>query len=63
MAEKGYDPDFGARPLRRLIQDVVEDQLSEEILGGRLKEGDVAHVDIEDGEIVVGAKALAAAST
>ena len=63
LAEKGYDPDFGARPLRRLIQDVVEDQLSEEILGGRLKEGDVAHVDIEDGEIVVGAKALAAAST
>ena len=63
LAEKGYDPDFGARPLRRLIQNVVEDQLSEEILGGRLKEGDVAHVDIEDGEIVVGAKALAAAST
>ena len=65
LAEKGYDPDFGARPLRRLIQDVVEDQLSEEILGGRLKEGDVAHVDIHDGEIVVGveAKALAAAST
>ncbi len=65
LAEKGYDPDFGARPLRRLIQDVVEDQLSEEILGGRLNEGDVAHVDIHDGEIVVGveAKALAAAST
>ncbi len=65
LAEKGYDPDFGARPLRRLIQDVVEDQLSEEILSGRLNEGDVAHVDIHDGEIVVGveAKALAAAST
>ena len=65
LAEKGYDPDFGARPLRRLIQDVVEDQLSEEILSGRLSEGDVAHVDIHDGEIVVGveAKALAAAST
>ena len=65
LAEKGYDPDFGARPLRRLIQDVVEDQLSEEILGGRLNEGDVAHVDIHDGEIVVGVetKALAAAST
>ena len=65
LAEKGYDPDFGARPLRRLIQDVVEDQLSEEILSGRLNEGDVAHVDIHDGEIVVGVetKALAAAST
>ena len=63
LAEKGYDPDFGARPLRRLIQDVVEDQLSEEILSGSLNEGDVAHVDIQDGEIVVGVKALAAAST
>ena len=62
LAEKGYDPNFGARPLRRLIQDEVEDQLSEEILGGRLNAGDVAHVDIEDGKIVVKAKVLAAAS-
>jgi ATP-dependent Clp protease ATP-binding subunit ClpC len=63
LAEKGYDPNFGARPLRRLIQDVLEDKLSEEILSGHLSEGDVAHVDVEDDEIVVGAKALAAAST
>ena len=63
LAEKGYDPNFGARPLRRLIQDVLEDQLSEEILAGRLSEGDVAHVGVEDGEIVVGAKALAVATT
>ena len=61
LAEKGYDPNFGARPLRRLIQDEVEDQLSEEILGGRLKEGDVAHVDVRDGEIVVKAKTPAVA--
>ena len=63
LAEKGYDPNFGARPLRRLIQDEVEDQLSEEILGGRLNAGDVAHVDIEDGQIVVKAKVLAAAAS
>ena len=63
LAEKGYDPNFGARPLRRLIQDEVEDQLSEEILGGRLNAGDVAHVDIEDGKIVVKAKVLAAAAS
>ena len=61
LAEKGYDPIFGARPLRRLIQDEVEDQLSEEILGGRLKEGDVAYVDVQDGEIVVKAKTPAVA--
>ena len=58
LAEKGYDPDFGARPLRRLIQNVLEDKLSEELLGGRLKAGDVAMVDVEDGEIVVGARVL-----
>ena len=63
LAEKGYDPNFGARPLRRLIQDEVEDQLSEEILGGRLNAGDVAYVDIEDGQIVVKAKVLAAAAS
>ena len=63
LAEKGYDPNFGARPLRRLIQDEVEDQLSEEILGGRLNAGDVAHVDIEDGKSVVKAKVLAAAAS
>ncbi len=58
LAEKGYDPNFGARPLRRLIQNVLEDKLSEELLGGRLKAGDVAMVDVEDGEIVVGARVL-----
>ena len=63
LAEKGYDPNFGARPLRRLIQDEVENQLSEEILGGNLTAGDVAHVDVKDGEIVVKSKVLAAAST
>ena len=55
-AEKGYAPDFGARPLRRLIQNVVEDKLSEELLTGRLNGGDTALVDVEDGEIVAKAK-------
>ncbi len=62
LAEKGYDPNFGARPLRRLIQDEVEDQLSEAILGGRLNAGDVARVDIDDGKLVVKAKVFAAAA-
>ena len=56
LAVKGYDPDFGARPLRRLIQNVVEDKLSEELLTGRLNDGDTALVDIENGEIVAKAK-------
>ena len=56
LAEKGYDPTFGARPLRRTIQDNVEDKLSDAILGGDLNPGDTAQVDIEDDEIVVKSK-------
>ena len=60
LAEKGYDPNFGARPLRRLIQDVVEDKLSEELLGGRMQSGDTAVLDIEEGETVIRIKEVAA---
>ena len=60
LAEKGYDPNFGARPLRRLIQDEVEDKLSEELLSGKLHAGDVAVLDVEDEEIVVKIKEVAA---
>ena len=60
LGEKGYDPNFGARPLRRLIQDVVEDKLSEELLGGKIHSGDTALLDIEDGEIVVRIKEMVA---
>ena len=56
LADKGYDPTFGARPLRRTIQDNVEDKMSDAILGGDLNPGDTALVDIEDDEIVVKAK-------
>ena len=60
LAEKGYDPNFGARPLRRLIQDVVEDKLSEELLGGRMQSGDVAILDVEEGETIIRIKEVAA---
>jgi ATP-dependent Clp protease ATP-binding subunit ClpC len=52
LAEKGYDPNLGARPLRRVIQAEVEDALSEELLAGRLEEGNLVVVDLEDGELV-----------
>jgi ATP-dependent Clp protease ATP-binding subunit ClpC len=55
MADKGYDPVFGARPVRRLIQDVAEDKLSDAILEGKLSPGDTAVIDLSDGEIVVNA--------
>ena len=56
LGEKGFDPVLGARPLRRLIQNEVEDQLSEELLAGRLGAGDVAYVDVEEGAIKITAK-------
>ncbi len=53
LVEKGYDPNFGARPLRRVIQDNVEDKLSEELLGGNIGPGDTVVVDADDDGIVV----------
>ena len=48
LVEKGYDPIFGARPLRRVIQDHVEDKLSDAILGGQLGPADTAIIDVDD---------------
>ena len=64
LAEKGYDPLFGARPARRLIQDNVEDKLSDRILDGSLNPGDTAVIDVDDdGEVVISAESpLPAAS-
>ena len=59
MADGGYDPLFGARPLRRMIQDNVEDKLSDEILSGNLNPGDTAYIDLaddDDGGLVVKAQ-------
>jgi ATP-dependent Clp protease ATP-binding subunit ClpC len=53
LGEKGYDRIFGARPLRRVIQNLVEDKLSESLLRGEFRPGDTAVVDLKDGEIVV----------
>jgi len=53
LGEKGYDEVFGARPLRRVIQDRVEDKLSDALLSGKFQAGDTVVVDLEDEEIVV----------
>ena len=53
LGEKGYDEVFGARPLRRVIQDIVEDKLSDDLLRGKFQSGDTVVVDVEEGEIVV----------
>ncbi len=50
LAEMGYDPEMGARPLRRVIQQKVEDRLSDAVLSGQFKDGDTIVVDVEVGE-------------
>ncbi len=53
LAERGFDPKMGARPLRRLIQDEIEDQLSEKLLRGEFGAGQTIELDVENGAIVV----------
>jgi ATP-dependent Clp protease ATP-binding subunit ClpC len=52
LAKEGYDPAFGARPLRRAIQKYVESPLSVELLGGKFKDGVAVIVDVKDNKIV-----------
>jgi len=53
IAETGFDPNFGARPLRREIQDKIEDKLSDEYLADKFGPGDTVHVEVQDSEIVI----------
>ena len=57
LGEKGYDPTFGARPLRRVIQNEVEDRLSEALLRGEFRSGDTLVVDYDGEKIVIRAVA------
>lgn len=52
LTQEGFDPDFGARPLRRAIQRLIENPLADEILSGTFKEGDNVLVDAKDNKIV-----------
>lgn len=58
LAQEGYDPHYGARPLRRVIQTMIEDPLSEAILAGKFKSGDTVVLEIEEGEIKLRSKQL-----
>jgi ATP-dependent Clp protease ATP-binding subunit ClpC len=51
LAELGFDPEMGARPLRRIIQQKVEDPLSDALLSGRFADGDTIQVEVKDGDI------------
>jgi ATP-dependent Clp protease ATP-binding subunit ClpC len=53
LGERGYDPAFGARPLRRIIERMVEDPLSEALLTARFRSGDTVKIDCQNGEIIL----------
>ncbi len=53
LVEEGYNPSYGARPLRRAVMRLLEDSLAEEVLSGRIKDGDKAEVDIDENKKVV----------
>ncbi len=56
LAKEGYDPNFGARPLRRTIERLIENPISEKILAGEFKEGDYVLIEAKDGKILFSKK-------
>ncbi len=52
LVEEGYNPSYGARPLRRAVMRLLEDSLAEEVLSGRIKDGDLALVDVDENKKV-----------
>jgi ATP-dependent Clp protease ATP-binding subunit ClpB len=52
VAHEGYDPQYGARPLRRAIQRSIENPLAKRLLGGEFLPGDTVHIDVRDGDLV-----------
>ncbi|MBO2591267.1 ATP-dependent Clp protease ATP-binding subunit ClpA [Shewanella algae] len=57
LAEKGYDKTMGARPMARVVKDLLKRPLADEILFGKLESGGIAHVDVKDGELDINTEA------
>ena len=62
LAEAGWDPTYGARPLKRALQRLVENPLAQRLLEGEFTEGDTIRVDTENGELVFERAGAAAAA-
>ncbi|MCL4767216.1 MAG: ATP-dependent chaperone ClpB [Hyphomicrobiaceae bacterium] len=62
LANRGYDPAYGARPLKRVIQKHVQDPLAEQILAGRVMDGQTVHVTARDGGLVINGEPVRAAA-
>jgi ATP-dependent Clp protease ATP-binding subunit ClpC len=59
LGDKGYDPDYGARPLRRVIQNEVEDVLSDGLLNGKFKPSSTVKIGLDEGKLVFSGEAVA----
>lgn len=53
IVNKGYDIEYGARPLRRVIEQNIEDNIAEGLISGKIRENSAVRVDIENGEIKI----------
>ena len=53
LASEGYDPQFGIRPLKRVIQHEVENRVARAILDGTIRDGDTIEIDARDGKLVL----------
>jgi ATP-dependent Clp protease ATP-binding subunit ClpB len=62
LANRGYDAAYGARPLKRVIQRHVQDPLAEQILEGRVKDGDTVRLSVRDGDLVLNGEPVKAAA-
>jgi ATP-dependent Clp protease ATP-binding subunit ClpB len=62
LANKGYDPTYGARPLKRVIQKSVQDPLAEQILAGRIRDGQKVPVTVRGGQLVLNGQPVKAAA-
>ena len=63
LGSKGYDEVFGARPLRRVIQNLLEDKLADELLRSKFRSGDTVIVDLEGDELSIHERAVEALSS
>ena len=57
LAEEGYDPVYGARPLKRVIQQRLQNELANAILGGEFEEGSRITIDVQNGDFTFGSAA------
>ena len=62
LANRGYDPAYGARPLKRVIQKNIQDPLAEQILAGNIRDGEAVRVSVRDGNLVLNGQPVKAAA-